>query len=110
MVATRVRPCPKLSATQKRVFGLTQAEFEMLWDFSDGCCQICGKPFAPTPQRRCCIDHSHETGQVRGLLCPPCNYALGYRTPQWFRYAAAYLKTPPAYGRTNALHRDWRDA
>ncbi|MBW1743926.1 MAG: endonuclease VII domain-containing protein [Deltaproteobacteria bacterium] len=45
-----------------------------------GVCAICGDP--ETNQRngrtiRLSIDHDHETGQVRGLLCVRCNTGLG---------------------------------
>ena len=42
----------------------------------DGVCAICGK----TPQqniKRLYVDHDHETGDVRGLLCQQCNIGLG---------------------------------
>lgn len=45
----------------------------------DGKCGACGR--APTGTGRTaklCIDHDHATGKVRGLLCHPCNLALGY--------------------------------
>lgn len=42
-----------------------------------GCCDICG---TATPGGRFGnwhIDHDHDTGQVRGILCAPCNAAIG---------------------------------
>ena len=35
-------------------------------------CEICGST------ERLCIDHDHKTGEVRGLLCNRCNFALGF--------------------------------
>ena len=37
-------------------------------------CAICKKVFLKTP----CIDHNHETGKIRALLCRKCNFQLGY--------------------------------
>lgn len=36
-------------------------------------CGICGIVFEKTPH----IDHNHETGIIRGLLCNQCNLLLG---------------------------------
>lgn len=42
----------------------------------NGACKVCG--FIPEPtQKRLAVDHDHETGEIRSLLCKDCNTALG---------------------------------
>ncbi len=48
---------------------------EKLADRQKGVCMICRKPFST--DRVPCLDHGHETGKIRGLLCTFCNMALG---------------------------------
>lgn len=55
----------------KKLYGITQEEFEALKEAQGGCCAICKK------FKRLVVDHNHATGKVRGLLCSPCNAALG---------------------------------
>ena len=40
------------------------------------------------------VDHDHETGKVRGLLCNGCNIAIGYAkdSPETLRRMAAYIE------------------
>jgi hypothetical protein len=38
-------------------------------------CAICKRPCSTG--RSLAVDHNHETGEVRGLLCKACNQALG---------------------------------
>lgn len=38
-------------------------------------CMICAK--ISDNKRNLCIDHSHETGKIRGILCHACNVGLG---------------------------------
>jgi Recombination endonuclease VII len=58
---------------QKR-FGITLAEYKRRLKAQNGRCAICNsKP----GRRRLEVDHCHETGRVRGLLCEMCNRGLG---------------------------------
>jgi len=48
-------------------------------DNQKGCCEICGDSLVyPDSTKSYAVDHNHETGEVRGLLCNFCNTALGY--------------------------------
>lgn len=51
-----------------------------------GVCTICGEPGDQ-------VDHCHETGQVRGLLCVNCNTGLGKfkDDPDLLEFARIYL-------------------
>jgi hypothetical protein len=63
-----------------------------------GVCAICKKPETnrsngPNP-KRLSVDHCHETGKARGLLCNNCNRAIGLLgdAPDLLRAAAEYLE------------------
>lgn len=62
-------------------YGLTFADYDCLWEQQGGVCSICGlsetKKSFGTRTRRLSVDHCHETGNVRGLLCNQCNVGLG---------------------------------
>lgn len=63
------KPC-KAEGNRKRKFGLTGPE--ALQKFGNRC-GICDRILG----QRFCIDHDHETGEVRGVLCSKCNTGLG---------------------------------
>lgn len=52
-------------------YGLSQVQYEGLIERSGGLCEICQEKEAQH------IDHCHQTGSVRGLLCQQCNHGLG---------------------------------
>ncbi|KPI16302.1 Recombination endonuclease VII [Actinobacteria bacterium OK074] len=72
----------------KRNYGLTEAERDAMVVSQRGLCVICLK--APAVH----VDHCHETGRVRGVLCFNCNSAIGKLgdDPDAVRRAAAYLE------------------
>lgn len=69
-------------------YGLSVSDFDALWDRCDGACEICGTPLRSTlagdivkrevKRDVACVDHCHETGEVRGILCTRCNTGLGF--------------------------------
>jgi len=57
-----------------RRYGITEAEYTALLNKQGGVCAICKK----SPKERLCVDHVHDImKRVRGLLCKPCNHAVG---------------------------------
>src|SRR5439155_26329707 len=59
----------------KRKFGLSLDQYDELLAHQGGKCAICSDP--PEEGKAYHIDHDHETGEVRGLLCVRCNNGLG---------------------------------
>ena len=54
----------------------TQA-LEELKEAQDHKCAICGSPEMNTKNKVLCVDHNHNTGNIRALLCSSCNTGLG---------------------------------
>lgn len=88
-----------------RRYGLTPQQYSDLLTSQAGLCAICKcvlSAAAHGPQ----VDHCHESGNVRGLLCILCNTGLGKfrEDPDMLRKALAYLESGgrciPAPGRT----------
>lgn len=76
----RRRERPEVKARERetyllRKFGLTLADYDELLQLQGNACAICRRPAPEDGSLH--VDHDHETGQVRGLLCFSCNQALG---------------------------------
>ena len=56
-------------------YGITPEQWQALHDEQGGACGICRGP--QQGDRRLGIDHNHDTGAVRGLLCDRCNLMVG---------------------------------
>lgn len=69
-------------------YGLTEDEYDKLMSAYEGLCHICKSKPATA------IDHDHETGAVRGVLCALCNVGLGALgdTLESIRSALSYLE------------------
>jgi hypothetical protein len=74
-----------------RTYGLTLDGYEDMCRKQKGVCAICGN--SPRGKEKYLhVDHNHETGKVRGLLCGFCNRTLGMVENGWVQKALDYLK------------------
>ena len=62
-------------ADLKRNYGLTLEEYNQMFVNQNGLCLICGQ--TEKSGKKLSVDHNHETGKVRGLLCNSCNIGIG---------------------------------
>lgn len=58
-----------------KLYGITVADYEQLLEYAGNRCQICLG--VNSNKRRLSVDHNHETGVIRGILCTNCNTGLG---------------------------------
>lgn len=68
-----------LKSRLKTRYNLSVEQYKAMLDGQEGVCAICK---SDSPQRKNSlgffVDHCHETGKIRGLLCHPCNLAVGW--------------------------------
>lgn len=72
----RKKPEIWLRSDLKRRYDMSVEEFATLLESQNGVCAICGKP-ERGKNNRLSVDHDHESGAIRGLLCNACNAGLG---------------------------------
>lgn len=58
-------------------YGLSLEQWNEMFIKQNGCCAVCLRHQTEVPKQRLQVDHNHETGKIRGLLCGPCNMAIG---------------------------------
>ena len=93
----------------KSVFGIDSNEYHRILEIQNYACAICrNQPL----KRRLAVDHDHQTGQIRGLLCTHCNHKLlgaAHDSIPLLERAISYLEAPPAQtGVPVLIHEDYR--
>lgn len=74
--SVRTLPGYKREYDLRRNYGLTQTGFDLMLVGQGGVCAIC-KGESKNTKPGLCVDHDHVTGNIRGILCHKCNFALG---------------------------------
>ncbi len=81
----------------RKKYGMGVKEYEIMFGMQGGRCLVCGEPETVCDGRgklkRLAVDHNHDTGEIRGLLCQKCNQALGLlgENPVIIRNLANYI-------------------
>jgi hypothetical protein len=103
--AARCRDCEKNDQRKwvhqlRTNFGITSAEYDRMLADQHGVCALCDLP--NENGKRLAVDHCHDTGRVRQLLCSNCNTAIGLLkdNPALMRMAAAYVEKHAATPRS----------
>ena len=83
----------------KKVHGISLAHYEQMLHDQGGGCAICG---GQDEHFRLAVDHCHDGGGVRGLLCSKCNRGLGLfcDRPERLEAAASYLRKARGVAKT----------
>jgi len=89
----------------RRRYGIDRAQLDEMIKRQEGRCGIC-----PEPLVKIFVDHDHDSGAVRDLLCPSCNIMLGMSgdSPRRLRDAAFYIERHRRTGRGAELGRTRR--
>ena len=76
----------------RNAYGLTPEQYDAMIEVQGGRCAVCREPLDFGQQTH--VDHCHATDRIRGILCHPCNIALGNARddPQRLRDLADYLE------------------
>ena len=88
-------PMLKREYSLKRMYGINQDDYNQMLTEQNDCCAICGTTEPGAKQTYFMVDHCHDTGEVRGLLCKSCNIALGEfkDDPSLLEKAVLYLRS-----------------
>jgi hypothetical protein len=97
----------------KRYYGMSLEIYNLMLKSQNGVCAICkgNETYIPkghgTP-KPLSVDHNHDTGAIRGLLCSNCNYIIGHckENPEILLAAIKYLEKHRAPAPTNDSEED----
>ncbi len=97
-------PQKRLEQHLKYKYGISPEKFLQTWNEQDGKCAICEDQLPDlatyeSRRRGYAIDHNHDTGEFRGILCTQCNTLLGMAgdNPEILVRAIGYLESKGAY-------------
>jgi hypothetical protein len=68
-------PEKRRASDLKRIYGISVEQYAQMLAVQEGKCAICRRP--PKGGRPLAVDHCHQSGRVRALLCAACNRFVG---------------------------------
>ena len=86
--------------TIEKTYGITGEQYRLILAAQGGRCAICQKATGAT--KRLAVDHCHETGLVRAILCGRCNRLIAFLGVDALQRAIVVLRDMPAQAVLNA--------
>lgn len=89
--ATEAGARAKKAVAVRARYGISLEEYEALLSAPEGTCPCCGR----SGRQKMVMDHCHETGRIRGVICSACNSGIGLLgdSIEGLERALAYLRT-----------------
>lgn len=75
--ATEAGKLQRRKEALKHYYGITLEQYDNMLAKQNGCCAVCGKNTPGHNHKHFSVNHDHETGEIRGLLCNDCNRGIG---------------------------------
>ncbi len=108
MPRSKMSPAARKEAARwrriERKYGLSKEQWMAIYDDQNGRCYICQrdeKQLKRSKSKYLCVDHNHETLEIRGLLCGFCNNKILpalKESPEMAMRIVNYLKENRDYG------------
>jgi len=76
----RCKECSKIARRESKLqknFGITSVEYDLMFEDQGGKCFIC-EADSGYNGNKLSVDHDHNTGEIRGLLCHKCNFGIAH--------------------------------
>jgi hypothetical protein len=95
---TRAQLDKKADRNLRRLYGINLAQYDAMLALQDGACAVCGANKGDSRGARFHVDHNHDTGMIRGLLCNLCNRRIiaAHTDGGLLSRASHYVDNPPA--------------
>ena len=90
---TTCKACRIVQHREKNL-GVSNGDYWRMYKTQEGRCGICQRRIYSKRYKAFCVDHNHDTGEIRGLLCHNCNRAIGMLRddPAAIRRAAVWVE------------------
>ena len=85
-------PEKRRSDKLKYAYGITAAQWNEIFEWQDNRCACCGTDVEHDRQKPWQVDHDHETGIIRGIICSRCNRLLAQAGDNAYGVAATFAR------------------
>jgi len=87
----------------RKRYGISADDYDFIFAQQRGVCALCERK--PIENEVFSVDHEHSTGRIRGIVCQPCNVAIGFfetriDVERMRQYLSVYASVPDQLNRS----------